>query len=333
MLVLTLGDPHSVNIEVLCKLLEAEHAAFTAVARVQPIIFCGSNWHWRDQERRTGSEAFRFETILMQGAPVPASGIHFLDLPDLETETSAEDLSPVQRGRVAKAALDAAVELAAKTPHLTRYAVVTGPIDKHACNLAGFPFPGQTEFFEDAFAGDAVMLLAGAKLRVGLVTNHLPLAKVPEAITKDLIVRKGRQLGQTLRQVFGIEHPRIAVCGLNPHAGDSGLFGSEEADVIAPAVHSLQSSGECEFSGPWPADTVFYRTVQGRFDAVLAMYHDQGLGPLKTLHFDDGVNISGGLRHLRVSPDHGPAKDLFLQRCASVASFRAAFFTAARYLT
>ena len=336
MLVLTLGDPHSVNIEIFRRLLDEPviEAAFTRLKKESLIIFCGSNWHWRDQERRCGFTPYRFDQIVVEGGVLPSSGVCFLDIPNLATESPAETLTGEQRGQVAVAALHASVKL---QPTIGTYAVVTAPIDKHACNAAGFNFPGQTEFYAEAFCGNAVMLLAGDKLKVGLVTNHLSLAEVPKVISQELIVRKGNQLALTLRQVFGIESPRIAVCGLNPHAGDNGLFGWEEIDLIAPAIAELNEDvkrygGDVLFSGPHPADTVFYRTVQGRFDAVLAMYHDQGLGPMKTLHFDDGVNISGGLKHLRVSPDHGPARDLFLTKTASAASFLAAIKTGIGYL-
>jgi 4-hydroxythreonine-4-phosphate dehydrogenase len=336
LLVLTLGDPHSVNIEIFRRLLDEPSlvAAFSRLKKETLIVFCGSNWHWRDQERRCGFPPYRFDQILIEGGILPTSGMCFLDIPDLSTESAAETLTPMQRGQVATAALNASIKL---QPPAGTYAVVTGPIDKHACNTAGFTFPGQTEFYSNAFGGNAVMLLAGDKLKVGLVTNHLALADVPKVLSQDLIVRKGQQLALTLRQVFGIASPRIAVCGLNPHAGDNGLFGWEEIDLIAPAVAELNQSAEMygsgvQFSGPHPADTVFYRTVQGRFDAVLAMYHDQGLGPMKTLHFDDGINVSGGLKHLRVSPDHGPAKDLFLTNTANAASFLAAIKTALAYV-
>jgi 4-hydroxythreonine-4-phosphate dehydrogenase len=336
LLVLTLGDPHSVNIEIFRRLLD-EPDVETSLKRLKKnslIVFCGSNWHWRDQERRCGFSPYRFDQIVVEGGVLPTSGVCFLDIPQLATESAAESLTIEQRGQVAVAALQTSVRL---QPMTGTYAVVTAPIDKHACNAAGFEFPGQTEFYAHAFKGNAVMLLAGEKLKVGLVTNHLALAEVPNVVSQELIVRKGRQLALTLRQVFGIENPRIAVCGLNPHAGDNGLFGWEEIDLIAPAIAELNENekrygSEVLFSGPHPADTVFYRTVQGRFDAVLAMYHDQGLGPMKTLHFDDGVNISGGLKHLRVSPDHGPAKDLFLTKTASAASFLAAVNIGIRYI-
>ena len=338
MLVLTLGDPYSVNIELFRRLLDdpVVGASFKKLRKETLIIFCGSNWHWRDQERRCGFSPYRFDQIAVEGGVLPTSGICFLDIPDLATESPAETLTAEQRGQVAVAALHASVNLQPKAGQGT-YAVVTGPIDKHACNAAGFRFPGQTEFFADAFSGNAVMLLAGDKLKVGLVTNHLALADVPKVMSQELIVRKGHQLALTLRQVFGIENPRIAVCGLNPHAGDNGLFGWEEIDLIAPAIVELNADeqkfgGDGLFSGPHPADTVFYRTLQGRFDAVLAMYHDQGLGPMKTLHFDDGINVSGGLKHLRVSPDHGPAKDLFLTKTANPASFFAAIKIGVGYL-
>lgn len=336
LLILTLGDPHSINIEALNALLATRAQArglFPDLA-VQPIIVCGSYWHWRDQEARGGGTPTVFESILTSDSPVPRRGLHFFDIGYPDLNTPAEALSSLGRGRIAVAALTAAQQLIASEKNLERIAVVTGPIDKYACHEAGFKFPGQTEFFESAFEGQAVMLLAGPRLRVGLVTNHLNLSEVSSQITSDLIVKKGAQLARTLRTVFGIDKPRIAVCGLNPHASDNSLFGNEERLHIAPAIEQLNQCGSGgEFGGPYPADTVFYRALQGKFDAVLAMYHDQGLGPLKTVHFDDGVNISGGLKHLRVSPDHGPARDLFLARKANTASFAASLILATRYLS
>jgi 4-hydroxythreonine-4-phosphate dehydrogenase len=213
-------------------------------------------------------------------------------------------------------------------------AVVTGPIDKYAARAADFAYPGQTEFFADLWQSQAIMILAGPKLRVGLVTNHLALRDVAGAISSDLICSKAILLTQSLRSTFGITCPRVAVTGLNPHAGDGGLFGDEEHRLIAPALKRAQLllGSEATLTGPLPADTAFYRGYRGDFDAVLAMYHDQGLGPLKTVHFDDAVNISGGLRHFRASPDHGPAADLFLRRTASPASLAAAIKLAGDYL-
>ena len=146
------------------------------------------------------------------------------------------------------------------------------------------------------------MILAGPKLRVGLATNHLALKDVPKALNQDLVRRKIELLKSSLAKILGLEFAKIGVCALNPHASDNGLFGDEEEKNIR-ACHI--SSFENDVTGPFPADTLFHFAYTGQYDGVLAMYHDQGLGPLKTVHFYDAVNITGGLKHLRVSPDHG----------------------------
>ena len=186
---------------------------------------------------------------------------------------------------------------------------------------------------EHHWQGEALMLLAGPKLRVGLATNHLPLKDVPKAMTQPLILRKLAIFAEGLRNIYGITHPKIAVCGLNPHCGDRGLFGSEEIEIIRPAIEAFQNNfAWTTVSGPLPADTVFHSAAQGLFDGVLAMYHDQGLGPLKTIHFDTAVNVSVGLRNLRVSPDHGPAASLYGKGTASMKSFTAAFDLCEKWL-
>jgi 4-hydroxythreonine-4-phosphate dehydrogenase len=154
---------------------------------------------------------------------------------------------------------------------------------------------------------------------------------VPWLLTEDLLERKCRLLLNSLQRVFNIEHPKIAVAGLNPHCGDGGLFGNEDQLVIAPVVKKLRAEG-FDVEGPLPADTIFFRAYSGEFAAVLAMYHDQGLGPLKSLHFYDAVNVTGGLPHLRISPDHGPAADLYGRSIARSDSFRQALQRALTYL-
>jgi 4-hydroxythreonine-4-phosphate dehydrogenase len=204
----------------------------------------------------------------------------------------------------AREALNAAVvELKAGRAH----AVVTGPVAKDALQSVGFPFPGQTEYFADAFGvEDFGMLLAGKTLTVGLATIHEPLASVPALLTAARIERIGRLTASFLKR-RGIESPRIAVAGLNPHAGEGGAFGDEESRVIRPAIEALNASGEAVFSGPAVPDAVFREAAMGKFDAVLAMYHDQGLIPLKLLDFDNAVNVTLGLPVPRTSPDHGTA--------------------------
>lgn len=189
-------------------------------------------------------------------------------------------------------------------------AVVTGPVSKATLQRTGFAFPGQTEFFAERFdCKDFAMCLSGATLSVGLATIHIPLAKVPSALTVDGIVRAGQLLADFARRRFRRE-PRIAVVGLNPHAGEEGRFGDEESRIISPAIGILNDRSPGVFSGPHVPDAVFRRAAQGEFDAVLAMYHDQGLIPLKLLDFDTGVNVTLGLPKPRTSPDHGTAFDI-----------------------
>jgi 4-hydroxythreonine-4-phosphate dehydrogenase len=184
-------------------------------------------------------------------------------------------------------------------------AIVTAPAEKHALHLAGFPFPGHTEWLAHLAGGvDVAMMLASDRLRVVLVTTHIPFRDVPMRLTTDLVVRTGEVTARGLREWFGIGTPRIAVCALNPHAGEQGLFGDEEARILAPAVSRLGATG------PLPADTVFVRAMRGEFDAVLAPYHDVGMTAIKVASFGNAVNVTLGLPFIRTSPDHGTAMDI-----------------------
>lgn len=189
-------------------------------------------------------------------------------------------------------------------------AVVTNPIHKGVLRSAGFVHAGHTEFLA-ALAGveRTVMMLVGADLRVVPVTIHIPLAEVPRALTTELVVATARIAAAALRRDFGIEAPRIAVAGLNPHAGEGGVMGHEEAEVIAPALEALAAEG-IDIVGPLSADTMFHARKRATYDAALCMYHDQALIPLKTLAFDEGVNVTLGLPFVRTSPDHGTALDI-----------------------
>jgi 4-hydroxythreonine-4-phosphate dehydrogenase len=217
----------------------------------------------------------------------------------------------LETARAAAAALEEAVTLARRG---TLAAVVTGPVHKARMYEAGFKFPGQTEFFaERCGVKNFAMLLTGGKITVALVTAHLPLRKVPSALKRSEIVRVGLLLVDFLHR-RSKKTPRIAVAGLNPHAGESGKLGREEIEIIAPAVEELQSAirnpQSAVLSGPLSADTVFHRAAEGEFDAVLCMYHDQGLIPLKLHAFHTGVNVTLGLPFPRTSPDHGTAFDI-----------------------
>ncbi len=206
--------------------------------------------------------------------------------------------------------------------------LVTAPFNKHCMQSAQFNFPGHTEYLSAAFdAKEHLMLLINDTLRVGVVTGHVPLAKVPEALSQERILSKLQLLNKTLIRDFAIRRPRIAVLGLNPHAGDSGLLGQEEEDIISPAIAEANKKNILAF-GPYPADGFFGVASYRRFDAVLSMYHDQGLVAFKALAFDEGVNYTAGLPYVRTSPDHGVGYDIAGTDSASPDSFRAALYAA-----
>lgn len=209
------------------------------------------------------------------------------------------------------------------------HAMVTCPINKAAINAAGFHFPGHTEFLAERCGVDkVVMMLAGSRLKVCLVTTHLPLAAVPQQLTTAEILATLRITHRALQNHFALARPRLAVLALNPHGGEQGLFGDEEQRLIEPAIAAAQAQG-IDVGGPHSADTFFYFAAQGRCDAVICMYHDQGLIPLKLLHFDDAVNVTLGLPIIRTSVDHGTAYDLAGSGRASTASLCAALQMAA----
>jgi len=189
-------------------------------------------------------------------------------------------------------------------------AIVTGPISKHAVRLAGYPWPGHTELLAEAFEADEVaMMFAGGPLRVVLVTIHVSLAEAIRSLTPDRIVTTCRLGHEALRRFFGLAEPRLGVCGLNPHAGEEGRFGSEEQQVIEPALARLRRA-DIRADGPLPPDTAFHQALAGRFDLVVAMYHDQGLIAVKTVAFEESVNVTLGLPVVRTSVDHGTAYDI-----------------------
>jgi 4-hydroxythreonine-4-phosphate dehydrogenase len=207
----------------------------------------------------------------------------------------------------ARASFEALQQAAAALKNGTADAVVTGPVSKEALQAVGFDFPGQTEFFAAEFGvEDFGMLLTGDHLTVGLATIHEPLSKVPELLTGERILRIGRLTADFLIR-RGRSHPRIAVAGLNPHAGEHGAFGDEETRIIAPAIDALNQDGIARFTGPAVPDAIFRDAARGDYDAVIAMYHDQGLIPLKLLDFECAVNVTLGLPKPRTSPDHGTA--------------------------
>ena len=286
-LALTCGDPAGVGPELIASWLRAypEHAA--AVTPIGP-----AKWIAR----------------LGQGQAVGPA------------DYEARPGQPDEAGQLI--ALEA-MELAARGTTGGRFSgVVTGPINKKGLADVGYTFPGQTEFFAHRWGGEPVMAFAGGRLTVGLVTWHIPLGRVAATLTAEDVRRTVLAL-LDLRKKLGDARPRIAVCGLNPHAGEGGLLGTEDEAIIKPAVERLRAEGH-NVTGPLPGDTVFHRHLQGQFDAVAAIYHDQGLAPLKTVDFSTAANLSLGLRHIRTSPDHGTAYGLAGQGSADRGSLDAA---------
>jgi 4-hydroxythreonine-4-phosphate dehydrogenase len=235
------------------------------------------------------------------------------------------ELAEAEAGRFAGQAIEEAARLALAGEV---DAIVTGPVHKQALHLAGYRYPGVTEFLGH-LAGDVpvAMMLAAGGLRVVLVTTHLPLRDVPAALTTERIVQTGRIAADALRRWWGIAAPRLALCALNPHAGEGGLFGDEDDRVLRPAAQALGAAG------PLPADTVFVKALRGEFDAVLAPYHDVGMTAVKVAGFGTGVNVTLGLPFIRTAPDHGTAFDIAGQDKADPTSMRAALELAAELAT
>lgn len=209
-------------------------------------------------------------------------------------------------------------------------AVVTGPVSKQQLYGIGFSHPGQTEFVAERCGispGNVAMMLAGPSLRTVPVTTHVPLRHAAEMLTPSLIEMRGRAALRGLQRTFGIADPRLAVAGLNPHAGEGGTLGTEELDCIMPAIDALRAEG-WRVTGPHPADTMFHAAARGQYDAALCMYHDQALIPLKALHFEEGVNITLGLPIVRTAPDHGTAFDIAGQDRADPRAMAAAIHMA-----
>lgn len=243
------------------------------------------------------------------GSPDEARAVFPEALPILVVAEAEETAPGRPNDAGARCALDSLELATGLTRSGAAGGLVTGPVSKAQLYRIGFTHPGQTEFVAERCGiapENAVMMLAGPTLRVVPVTTHIALAAVPEAITIDLVLAKARVTARGLTRNFGIEAPRLAFAGLNPHAGESGAIGREEIDILEPAIRQLQAEG-IDAVGPFAADTMFHARARATYDAAVCLYHDQALVPLKTLHFDEGVNMTLGLPIVRTSPDHGTA--------------------------
>jgi 4-hydroxythreonine-4-phosphate dehydrogenase len=297
-LAITCGDPAGIGPEIIAAWLAAHPAEAGDVAVIGPA---------------------RWLETLPAGAQRVAVGLE---------DFSATPGRPDGDGALAAWA---AMERAAEGCKTGEFAgVVTGPVSKERLAAIGYPFPGQTEFFAARWGGDPVMCFCGGKLRVALATWHVPLHEVVRVLGPNLLQRTIAAADQ-LAKADGIATPRIGVCGLNPHAGEGGLLGLEEKDFLNPALAHLQP----KYPGLTlclPGDTLFARALRGEFDVIVALYHDQGLAPLKTVDFDEAVNVTLGLPHVRTSPDHGTAFGLAGQGKASGVSFANAVTVARRLI-
>jgi 4-hydroxythreonine-4-phosphate dehydrogenase len=316
---ISLGDYNGIGPEVILKALQNN-----ALNKLCTPIIYGSNKVLNFYKNQLGIKDWQLFGIQKAEMANPKVTNVINCFPDHQTE--------VEPGKITQDAGKAAFECLKKaTDDLKSAAInalVTAPINKDNIQSADFKFPGHTEYLADAFGvKDNLMFLVSDILRVGVVTGHIPLEKVKEAITKKAITSKLDMMLASLTKDFGIQKPKIAVLGLNPHAGENGLLGTEEKDIIAPITNEYREKKNLVF-GPFPADGFFGNTQFKQFDAVLAMYHDQGLIPFKSIAFETGVNFTAGMPAIRTSPDHGTAYDIAGKNIANESSMLHAIFTA-----
>ncbi len=314
-LAVSLGDPAGIGAEVIAKSWERRQAQglppFFAVGDAAAI-------------QAVGPGPLAVISDPAEAAGVFDDGLPVIRVADATTPPGGFDLVGA---RNALDALEMAVGLARSG---AASGLVTGPVSKSRLYAVGFSHPGQTEFVAERCGVSSeltAMMLAGPTLRVVPVTIHIPLKEVAAALTADLIVAKGRAAAKGLQRQFGIERPRLAVAGLNPHAGEEGTLGREEIEIVMPAIERLREEGH-DVSGPHPPDIMFQERRRRDYDVALCMYHDQALIPLKTLHFDEGINVTLGLPIVRTSPDHGTAFDIAGKNLADPGAMIAAIRTA-----
>ncbi|MCO7186887.1 MULTISPECIES: 4-hydroxythreonine-4-phosphate dehydrogenase PdxA [unclassified Pseudoalteromonas] len=318
---ITPGEPAGIGPDLVIKLAQHDWPA-QLVAVVDKDIMLQ-----RARELDTTIKLIPFDPTA-PATPAPAGSIYYLQV-DKGCAVTAGELDE----RNGQYVLDTLRIASEKNMDGTFDAVVTGPVHKGIINRAGISFSGHTEYFaQQSNTPDVVMMLATEGLRVALVTTHIPLAYVSKAITHDRLTKVAHILYQDLQTKFGIEQPHVLVCGLNPHAGEGGHLGNEEIDTIEPVLAELNAQG-MHFVGPLPADTLFQAKYLENTDAVLAMYHDQGLPVLKYKGFGNSVNITLGLPFIRTSVDHGTALDLAASGNAEVGSFELAIREAIKLAT
>ncbi len=315
---ITHGDINSISYEVIIKSF-VDNRIFELLT---PVVYGSSKVASYHRKMLNVSE-FNFNLIKKADAANPKRA-NIVNINDQEIRIELGKSTKIA-GELALLSLEAAIDDLKKG---LIDVLVTAPINKQNIQSKNFHFPGHTEYLASRFgATDDLMLMVSNKLRIGMATGHLPLREVPGALTEELLLRKIGILHQSLIQDFAIRSPRIALLGLNPHAGDNGLLGEEEQRVIKPAIDKAFAEGKLVF-GPFPADGFFGSGNYTRFDGILAMFHDQGMLPFKAFSFDSGVNYTAGLPVIRTSPAHGTAYELAGKDMASPDSFRAALYLA-----
>ncbi|HCZ34324.1 MAG TPA: 4-hydroxythreonine-4-phosphate dehydrogenase PdxA, partial [Cytophagales bacterium] len=315
---ITIGDLNGIGAEVIIKAL----ADSRLLSLFTPVVY-GSTKVLSYYRKQMNLEEFNYSQVKVKGQYF-AKAINVVNCWEEMIELNPGQPSK-QTAKAALTSLKRAVE-DLKEGHLD--GLVTGPIDKNTIHGEDFPFQGHTEYLTQEFnAGESLMLMVGENLRVGLVTEHVPVKDIPTFITKERVELKIRLMELSLKQDFLINKPKIAVLGLNPHAGDEGLLGREELDVIKPVINDLKTKGKLIF-GPFPADGFFASGQHSKYDGIVAMYHDQGLVAFKTLSFESGINYTAGLPYVRTSPDHGTAYNLAGKNQASENSMRQAMYVA-----
>lgn len=304
-LLVTMGEPAGIGPELTARAWSARHAL-----SLPPFAYVGDAQDLKLRAARIGID------LACTAVTVDAAVNVFPDaLPVIATPLAAPSRPGLPNAANAPAVIEAIARAVALVHGGEAAAIVTNPIHKASLYGAGFRFPGHTEYLgmlaEQHWGKPArpVMMLACEELRVVPVTVHIALRDVPSALTLDLIVQTGRIVAHDLAHRFAIARPRLALAGLNPHAGEAGTLGREDAEIIAPAIAALRDRG-IDASGPYPADAMFHPCARTRYDAALAMYHDQALIPIKTIAFDRAVNVTLGLPFVRTSPDHGTAFDI-----------------------
>lgn len=318
---ITHGDFNGVGYEVILKMLDDPRI----LELCTPVVYGSAKIA---AYYRKGLElAFNIPfNQIQQASQARTDAVNIVNVIGQEAHIAPGESTP-EAGEAAFIALERAV---ADLKEGTIDVLLTAPINKANIQSDTFRFAGHTEYLASACGDGAepLMILFNDRIRVALVTTHLPLAKIAEAITEDAIVAKLQLFNQSLTADFAIVKPRIAVLSLNPHAGDGGLLGAEEKEIIAPAIERVRNQLKIHAFGPYPADGFFGNGLYTKFDGVLAMYHDQGLAPFKTLAMESGVNFTAGLPYVRTSPDHGTGYDIAGKGVASEASMRAALYAA-----